>query len=177
MSEQLKAELAAAQAKLKETEASLATAQAATKTATEQAATALATAASFAENAQAARSAGFVSFAEGQVKAGKLLPKDRAMAVATLDHFDTQAQAVEFGEGEARAPLLDKFKTFLQALPEAVSFSEHATKDKAGVSSVDFADAASIANAATAVQAAAERNGQSITHASAVAQVVAGQAK
>ena len=61
--------------------------------------TAQAETASFAERARADRKAGFVSFAETQVEAGRLLPKDKAMAVATLDAL-ADAQPVEFAEGD-----------------------------------------------------------------------------
>lgn len=60
--------------------------------------TAQAETASFAERARADRKAGFVSFAETQVEAGRLLPKDKDMAVATLDAL-ADAQSVEFAEG------------------------------------------------------------------------------
>ena len=52
-----------------------------------------------AERARADRKAGFVSFAETQVEAGRLLPKDKAMTVATLDAL-ADAQPVEFAEGD-----------------------------------------------------------------------------
>ena len=61
--------------------------------------TAQAETASFAERARADRKAGFVSFAETQVEAGRLLPKDKAMTVATLDAL-ADAQPVEFAEGD-----------------------------------------------------------------------------
>ena len=61
--------------------------------------TAQAETASFAERARADRKAGFVSFAETQVEAGRLLPKDKDMAVATLDAL-ADAQPVEFAEGD-----------------------------------------------------------------------------
>lgn len=56
------------------------------------------TAASFAESARATRHAAFVSFAEAQVQAGRLLPKDKAMAVATLELL-ADSKPVEFSEG------------------------------------------------------------------------------
>lgn len=65
---------------------------------------ATAQAASFAEKARADRKAGFVSFAETQVQAGKLLPKDKDMAVATLDAL-ADAQPVEFAEGAPPLPV------------------------------------------------------------------------
>ena len=42
-------------------------------------------AASVAEKAAADRRAGFISFAESEIKAGRLLPKDKQTAVAALD--------------------------------------------------------------------------------------------
>ena len=56
--------------------------------------------ASFAEKAKAERTAGYMSFAESQVTAGRLLPKDKDMTVATLDAL-ADAQPVEFAEGDA----------------------------------------------------------------------------
>ncbi|MEG1202044.1 MAG: hypothetical protein RSD82_07770, partial [Comamonas sp.] len=69
------------------------------KASEDEATAAKAAAASFAEKAANDRKASFVSFAESQVKAGKLLPKDQAMAVATLVALD-DAKPVEFSEGD-----------------------------------------------------------------------------
>ena len=101
-----------------------------------------------------------------------VLPAWRGVAVATLDHLAAQATVVEFGEGDARAPLADRFKAMLSALPGAVSFNEHATSARAGVS-VDFADAQAISDAATAHQVDAAAKGQDLTHAQAVAVITA----
>lgn len=68
------------------------------KAAEDKAKAAEAQATSFAEKAKTDRTAGFLSFAEGQVKVGRLLPKDKAMAVATLEAL-ADAQPVEFSEG------------------------------------------------------------------------------
>ena len=94
------------QAQLDETNKQLAAEKAArekaendAKTAKKDAEVAKTEAASFAEKAKADRKASFVSFAESQVKAGTLLPKDKAMAVATLDML-ADAQPVEFSEGD-----------------------------------------------------------------------------
>lgn len=92
MDEELKAKLAQA-------EKDLAAAQAEAAAAKKKADEATAAAASFAEKARADRKAGFVSFAEAQVKAGTLLPKDQAMAVATLEAL-ADSQPVEFSEGD-----------------------------------------------------------------------------
>jgi hypothetical protein len=69
-----------------------------------------------------------LSFCEGQPG---VTPAWRDVAVATLDHFALLPVAVEFGEGEARAPLADRFKAFLASLPSAVAFGEQATAQRA----------------------------------------------
>jgi hypothetical protein len=96
----------------------------------------------------------------------------REVMVATLDHFSAQETAIEFGEGEARAPLQDRLKAVLAALPAPVQFGELATGERIG-EAVDFADAQSISDAATAYQAEAEGKGISLNHAEAVAVVTA----
>ena len=75
--------------------------------------------------------AGHVAFCEGLAAKAQLLPAQMAVAVAALDHLAAQAAPVEFGEAEAKAPLLDGFKAFLAALPEQVSFGEAATSGRA----------------------------------------------
>jgi len=72
-----------------------------------------------------------LAFAEGQIAAGKLLPADKDMVVATLDHFAALEKAIEFGEGKDKAPLVDAFKTFVGALPKRIEFGETATSAKA----------------------------------------------
>ena len=93
------AEIKAMQAELAAEKKARADADANAKAAEAKATAAEAASASFAEKAKADRKAGFVSFAEAQVKAGKLLPKDQAMAVATLEALDG-ATPVEFSEGD-----------------------------------------------------------------------------
>lgn len=100
MSKELQAQLDEANTKLaaEKTAREKAEADAAThKKAAEQAQE---TATSFAEQARKDRKATFVSFAEAQVKAGRLLPKDKDMAVATLDVL-ADAKPVQFAEGDA----------------------------------------------------------------------------
>lgn len=136
-----------------------------------------------AKNAQAARDkahADHVSFAEGLVGQGRLLPAWRDMAVATLDHFAAQPAVVEFGEGEAKAPLADSFKAMLAALPEQVSFGESATKDRAGeaAGTVSFAAPAGYsvdtASAALHAKARAYQAKHSVDFTAAVAAVQQG---
>lgn len=86
-----------------------------------------------------ARHVEHVAFAEGLVKEGKLLPVHKDSTVATLDFMSSQEQVVEFGEGDAKKPLVEVHKAFLQAQPKQVDFSEAAgaAGDAAGV--VNFA--------------------------------------
>lgn len=88
---------------------------------------ATAQAASFAEKARADRKAGFVSFAETQVQAGKLLPKDKDMAVATLDAL-ADAQPVEFAEGDTTRKVSPAqwLQDLIAAAKPAVNFGEFA---------------------------------------------------
>jgi hypothetical protein len=60
-----------------------------------------------------------------------VLPAWRAVVVATLDHLAAQPSVVEFGEGDAKAPLADQVKAMLKALPPALTFGESATTDRA----------------------------------------------
>lgn len=91
----------ALEAKLAAAEADKAKLQAEKDAAEAKATAAQAQATSFAEKAKADRNAGFVSFAETQVKAGNLLPKDQAVAVATMERLADAADGapVEFAEG------------------------------------------------------------------------------
>lgn len=105
-------------------------AEADAKAAREQAAAAETKLAQFAEQQRQTRHAGFVSFAEGEVKAGRLLPKDKDAAVAVLDIL-ADAQPVEFAEGGATKKLApaDWLKGLIAAAKPAVSFGEFAPGD------------------------------------------------
>lgn len=120
MTEELKAKLAAAEKLAADNQAALTAAQAATQQATEQLA-------QFAEAATQQRHAGHVSFAEGEVKAGRLLPKDKGAAVAVLDVL-ADAQPVEFAEGDATKKItpVEWLKGLIAAAKPVVSFGEHA---------------------------------------------------
>lgn len=103
--------------------------------------------------AAAERHATHVSFAEGLVNAGRLSPAHLEMTVATLDFMGSHEGVLEFGEGDAKQPLADGFRKFMEQLPVAPEFAgEIATKDRAAAGSVDFADSTSIAHAAVAYQ-------------------------
>ena len=63
-----------------------------------------------------------VAFCEDLAAQAKLLPAWRDAVIANLDHLAAQPVAVEFGEGENKAPLLEAFKAMLSALPPNVSW-------------------------------------------------------
>lgn len=92
------------QAQLDEANAKLAKAQADAAEAKKKADDAESQAAQFAEKTMADRKSQLVSFAEAQVKTGRLLPKDKDMAIATLEALDAAAP-VEFSEGNATRKL------------------------------------------------------------------------
>jgi hypothetical protein len=90
----------------------------------------------------AAAHAANVAFCEGLAADGRLLPAWQGIAVATLDHLATQSTPVEFGEGDAKAPLIDGLRTLLTALPKQVEFGETATNNNAAagaLAAVEFA--------------------------------------
>lgn len=81
--------------------------------------------AQFAEQQRQARHAGAVAFAEAEVKAGRLLPKDRETVVAVLEVL-AEAQPVEFAEGGSVKKLApaDWLKTFISSAQPVVQFGE-----------------------------------------------------
>jgi hypothetical protein len=83
--------------------------------------------AQFAEQQRSERHASFVGFAEAQVKAGRLLPKDQATTVAVLDAV-ADAQPVEFSEGDATRKVspVEFIKGLIESATPAVSFGEFA---------------------------------------------------
>lgn len=87
----------------------------------------------FAEQQRAERHAGFVSFAEAQVKDGKLLPKDKEAAVAVLDIL-ADAKPVEFAEGGAtkKLPPAEWLKGLIASAKPVVSFGEFAPGTTSG---------------------------------------------
>lgn len=95
--------------------------------------TAQAETASFAERARADRKAGFVSFAEAQVSAGRVLPKDQPMVVATLEAL-ADAQPVEFSEGDTTRKLSPAqwLQDMIAKAQPSVSFGEFAPGHAAG---------------------------------------------
>jgi len=135
MDEEIKARLAQAEADAKAAKEAQATAEAATKAANEQLA-------QFAERQRTERHAGHVSFAEGQVKAGKLLPKDKETAVAMLDQL-AEAQPVEFSEAGATRKVapVEWLKGLIEGAKPVVEFGEFAGGNSGGESTKGLSDA------------------------------------
>lgn len=127
MDEETKKQLAEADAKAKAAAEAQAKAEAAKAEAEEKAKAAETKLAEFAEAQRKDRHTAHVSFAEVQVKAGKLLPKDKATAVAVLDAL-SESQPVEFSEGDAQKKVApaEWIKGLITNATPAVSFGEFA---------------------------------------------------
>lgn len=127
MSKELQAQLDEANKQIAAEKSAREKAEATAAEATKKAETAQAEAASFAEKARADRKAGFVSFAETQVEAGRVLPKDKAMVVATLEVL-ADAQPVEFAEGDTTRKVSPAqwLQDLIAKAEPAVSFGEFA---------------------------------------------------
>lgn len=119
-----------------------------------------------------ARHTEHAAFAEGLVKEGKLLPAHKDMTVATLDFMAGQEAAVEFGEGDAKRPLLDAHKAFLLAQPKQVEFAEVSGSDKGDA--LDANDASAVAAKAVEFQEAEAKAGRTISVTDAVNHVTKG---
>jgi len=92
---------------------------------------------------QAARAAALhaehTAFADGLVSAGRLLPAERALTVAMLDHFAQQGSVVEFADGETQRPVADGLRALLAAVPARVTFDEVAGAESGAPATVAFA--------------------------------------
>jgi len=127
MSKELQAQLDEVNTKLAAEKAAREKAEATAAEAKKKADAAQAESASFAESARASRKAGFVSFADAQVEAGRLLPKDKEMAVATLEAL-ADAQPVEFSEGDTTRKVSPAqwFQDLFASAKPVVNFGEFA---------------------------------------------------
>lgn len=84
------------------------------------------------QSRQASIHAANVAFAEELVGAGKLLPKHSAALVAALDFAESGDKPLEFGEGDARQPVVAGLKAIFTDLPKQIDFSEKASKERHG---------------------------------------------
>ncbi|GKS97026.1 hypothetical protein [Acidovorax sp. SUPP2825] len=101
MSDTDKAELERLRAEAKANADARAKAEADAKAANDRAEKAQKQVSNFAEKAAADRRASYVSFAESEIKAGRLLPKDKNAAVAALETLATAQQPLSFSEGSS----------------------------------------------------------------------------
>jgi hypothetical protein len=87
-------------------------------------------------SAVATNTAAHVAFAEALAGEARIAPADKAVVAALLDFAEPAviegetATVVEFGEGEAKKPIGEAFKAFLQTLPKRVEFGEQAGRDR-----------------------------------------------
>ena len=137
MSDADKAELERLRAADKANQDALTKKDAEIKAANEAAAAAKAQAASFAEKAAADRRAGFLSFAESEVKAGRLLPKDKQTAVAALETLAAAEQPLSFSEGGTTTQITPMqmcawLQGHMSSRTAVVQFGEMATASFAG---------------------------------------------
>jgi hypothetical protein len=133
MSQELKDQLAAANAQLAQAKADRAGIEAAKQQAEADTAAARGELAAFAESASRARTAEFTSFAEGLVKTGGLLPKEKDAAVALLTAAH-EAKPVSFSEAGAVKTVtsVEFLKDLMARAKPAVSFGEYAPGNMAG---------------------------------------------
>ena len=137
MSDADKAELERLRAADKANQDALAKKDAEIKVANDAAAAAQAQAASFAEKAAADRRAGFLSFAEAEIKAGRLLPKDKQTAVAALETLAAAEQPLSFSEGGTTTQITPMqmcawLQGHMSSRAAVVQFGEMATASFAG---------------------------------------------
>lgn len=79
---------------------------------------------------EAREAAEAADFAEGLVKAGKVLPNEKPAVIAILRGMDKSA-TYDFAEGGklTQKPAADSLRALLQRLPVTVDFAEHTTAD------------------------------------------------
>lgn len=120
------------------------------------------------------RDAEINDFAEKLVKAGQLLPANKATVVSLLATMP-EATVISFGEGDAKTetPAVQVLKDFLKSQPKLVNFGEAAGADKdAGDAPTDNK---AVSDRATAYKRRMDDQGQGISFAEAVDAVHAGR--
>lgn len=84
--------------------------------------------AQFAEKEAAANKAELTTYIDAQIEAGRILPAQKDEMIAFAESLGDVA--VEFGEGEEKVSALDKFKSFVEAMPKKVDFNEKSGGDE-----------------------------------------------
>lgn len=130
--------------------------------------------ASFAEAQKQTLHLGHVSFAEGLIKAGKLLPADKDATVVMLDKLAGDESTVEFGEGDGKQSQtpLAIYKAQLEKAPVLVNFGEHAG---ASVNEPQQLSDDEVVNRARAYKAKVQKEGVHVSFSEAVEVVHAGK--
>jgi hypothetical protein len=84
---------------------------------------------------------GFVEFAEGLVKEGKLLPGQKASVVEIMLQLDDANQVADFAEGDADHGKTgaELFQAFLSAQPKQVEYGRVTDQGAQGAGTADFA--------------------------------------
>lgn len=116
-----------------------------------------------------------VAFAEGLIKAGKLLPATKDATVALMDSLAEQSAAIEFGEGDGKqseTPLAI-YRKQLEAAPKQVDFGEHSGGDKGDA--VDFSDPVELAKQIVEFQESEAKAGRTISATDALKQLKKGK--
>jgi len=122
---------------------------------------------------EAARQAEIADFADGLIKAGRVLPRDKAGLVAYLAGAD-DAGAIEFADGgtTVKKPADEWLRSFLIALPVQVDFAERGAGDSRDDANFAAAsDPVAVAAKAVEFQEAEARAGRTVNIAQAVAHV------
>lgn len=141
MSEQLKEDLAKAQAKREELEAEKAALEEKIAKAQERAAEAEKEAKNYAESVKKQRDAEIASFAENQIKAGKLTPAEQPLVTALLKGA-TDMEPVSFGEGDSKKDIApaEFLKGLIASRQPVVDFGEVAVGALAAPSAANLSD-------------------------------------
>lgn len=116
---------------------------------------------------------GNVSFADKLIAGARWPAAAKDVLVATLDHLSGPGDVVSFGEGDSKKPLIDELRAQLEALPEQVSFAEHATRRKGAAGAGGLTDR-QVAARATAYQERQALKGINLTTGQAIDAVNAG---
>lgn len=108
--------------------------------------------------ADAAQTATHAAFAETLIASAKVPVSFKPFLVAAMDYFEPAAavgqepEVVSFGEGDAKKTLVQGFKDFLEALPQAAAAGEQASRERAAQEGEAAADTVQYAEGTPADQ-------------------------
>lgn len=96
--------------------------------------------------ANVAQTATHAAFAETLIASAKVPVSFKPFLVAAMDYFEPavvvgkEAEVVSFGEGDAKKTLVQGFKDFLEALPQAAAEGEQASRTRAAAEAAAVID-------------------------------------